>query len=335
LPTSVSGSAVLSALGRVPPFPPIAARLLSLLATKSVEISHVAELVGSDPTLSARILQFVNSAEFGLASPVTDVQHALTFLGLDRTYQVTVTLATAAYAKGALRTTELRRCWEHTMATAILADQIAHACGAFTDVAYTAGIIHDIGRLGLLVAYPQEYERVIRDAADRCVDLLEFETEHFGVHHAEAGRILCERWGLPADFLIVAGRHHDACEGSELDLLRIVHVACSLADALGFDITRPLIPPDLHAILSALPVRARTRFQSAPKELRLRIEERIGTYGHNDTAPPDDPPPATEPETDPPPAVRAASQPRPIGAAALALTLAAALGAVIWFLLLR
>src|SRR5204863_396988 len=124
---------------------------------------------------------------------------------------------------------ELRLCWEHTLATAILADQIAHACEAFTAVAYTAGIIHDIGRLGLLVAYPKDYERIIRDAAEGCLDLLDFETEQFGIHHAEAGRLLAERWKLPEEFLMIAGRHHDPCEGQELDLLRIIHVACRLA----------------------------------------------------------------------------------------------------------
>jgi putative nucleotidyltransferase with HDIG domain len=187
-------------------------------------------------------------------------------------------LATAAYVKGGLRTTELRRSWEHTLATAVLADQIARACGVFTDVAYTAGIIHDIGRLGLLVAYPREYERIIRDAADRCLDLLDFESLQFGVHHAEAGRILAERWGLPDEFRIVAGRHHDPCEGRELDLLRIVHVACRLADALGYDFTCPLIPSDVEAILASLPDVARERCHMPADELRAAVEQRIRAY---------------------------------------------------------
>jgi putative nucleotidyltransferase with HDIG domain len=265
-------------LSKVPPFPPIAARLLVLLSNESVQIGEVAELVGSDPTFSARLLQCVNSVEFGLEFPVSDVGRSLALLGLDRTRQATVTVATAAYTRGALRTKELRRCWEHTVATAILADHIAQACGIFTDNAYTAGIMHDIGRLGLLVAYPKEYERIIRDAADQCLDLLDFEREQFGVHHAEAGRLLAERWGLPEEFRIIAGRHHDPCEGGELDLLRIVHVACRLADALGYDITRPLLPPDVEVVLAELPARARERFQKTPDELRARIEERIRMY---------------------------------------------------------
>jgi HD-like signal output (HDOD) protein len=284
----------LRGLSRIPPFPPIAARLLALLADESVPISDVAELVGSDPTFSARLLQCVNSVEFGLAVPVSDVMHALSLLGLDRTREVTVTLATGAYAAGALRTNELRRCWEHTVATAILADEIARACGAFIGHAYTAGIMHDIGRLGLLVAFPRDYERIIRDAADGCLDLLDFERETFGVHHAEAGRLLAERWNLPDDFRIIAGRHHDACEGEELDLLRIVHVACRLADLLGYYITRPLGPQHLDVVLADLPQRARESLKMPPEELRIRIERRIRAYDGADV---DTPAVPSEPET--------------------------------------
>ena len=53
---------------------------------------------------------------------------------------------------------------------------------------------------------------------------------------------------LPKEFLIVAGRHHDPCEGEELDLLRIVHVACRLADVLGYDVTRPLVTRGIDEI---------------------------------------------------------------------------------------
>ena len=249
-----------------------------LLADESVPITEVADVVGSDPIFSARLLQCVNSVEFSLATPVSDVMHALSLLGLDRTREVTVTLATAIYAKGSLRTNELRRSWEHTVATAILSDEIARACGVYIGHAYTAGIMHDIGRLGLLVAYPKDYERIIRAAADRCLDLLDFERDTFGMHHAEVGLLLAERWNLPEEFRIVAGRHHDSCEGEELDLLRIVHVACRLADFLGYDMTRPLVPLHLGAVLAELPERAREALQIPPEQLRDRIERRIRAY---------------------------------------------------------
>jgi len=274
----MSQASVLSNLSKVPPFPPVAAKLLNVLSDESADISEVAELVSSDATLSARLLQSVNSVEVGLTNSVTSVPQALALLGLERTRQVTIAVATAVYAGGALRTEELRLCWEHSIATAILADQIAEACGVFKASAYTAGIIHDIGRLGLLLAYPKDYERVIRDAATQCVDLLDFEREQFGMHHAEAGQKLAEQWKLPIECQTIAGRHHDHCDGDELDLLRIVHVACRAADSLGYCITRPLVPLDFEAILAELPGVARKRVRLSADDMRAKIQGRLQAY---------------------------------------------------------
>ena len=272
-------------LRKVPPFPPIATRLLSVLSKEFVSMPELAEIIGSDPTFSTRLLQCVNSALFGLSYPMTDVLHALSILGLDRTRQLTITLATSIYSHGALRTEELRRCWEHSVATAILANEIAQGYGAFTDAAYAAGILHDIGRLGLLTVYPQEYEQIIRDASGHCLDLLDFEREQFGIDHAEAGRMMAERWGLPSDFQLVAGRHHDPCEGGETDLLRIVHVACRMADCLGYGMISSLTENDLDAAIAELPASARSRVNVRCETLRALVDSRIRLFDHQEPGP--------------------------------------------------
>jgi HD-like signal output (HDOD) protein len=282
--TSISGS-----LKKVPPFPPVAAKLLSLLSDPGADTNEVADLISSDATFTARLLQRVNSAEFGFVSDIRSVRRSVELLGLDTTRQVTVATAMGAYAQGGLKTETMRRCWQHTVATAVLAEEIALACDAFSAIAFTAGIMHDIGRLGLLVAYPAEYERVIRDAAERSVDVLDFEEREFGAHHAEAGRLLAQSWGLPSEMALIAGRHHDPCEGVELDLLRIVHVACRLADVLGYDVVRPLVPSTPGDVLAQLPAGARGRLTRAPEELCQRIEERILEFGSEPAgAPPEE-----------------------------------------------
>lgn len=281
-----SAATIYDSLKKVPPFPPVAAKLLNLLADPSVDTGEVANLIASDATFTARLLQRVNSAEFGLAGDVTDVQHAIALLGLDTTRKVTLAHAAGAYAGGGLKTEVMRRCWRHTVATAVLADEIAAACGEFTGVAFTAGIIHDIGRLGLLVAYPDEYELAIRSAAERSLDVLDFEEELFGAHHAEAGRILAEGWGLPSDMLLVAGRHHDPCEGSELSLLRLVHVACRLADVLGYDVVKPLVECSVADAFAELPSRARDRLTADPEGFSKRIDRRIREFDGDESGPP-------------------------------------------------
>lgn len=273
-----SAATIAASLKKVPPFPPVAAKLLELLADPAVDSNEVADLISSDATFTARLLQRANSAQFGFVTDVTSARRAVALLGLDLTRQITLSHATAAYVGGAPKTEALRRSWQHTIATAVLAEEIAMACEMFMSMAFTAGIMHDIGRLGLLVAYPDEYDQVIRGAAERCLDLLDFEEETFGVHHAEAGRMLAETWGLPADMGLIAGRHHDACEGIEIDLLRIVHVACRLADVLGYDVVKPLKPSTVEAVIAELPARSRQRLIQSPEALLKRIEERIREF---------------------------------------------------------
>jgi HD-like signal output (HDOD) protein len=276
-------------LKKVPPFPPVAVKLLSLLSNPAVDTNEVADLIASDATFTARLLQRVNSAEFGFISDITSARRAVALLGLDTTRQVTLAHATAAYAQGGLKTDAMRRCWSHTVATAVLAEEIAIACSSFVSVAFTAGIMHDIGRLGLLVAYPNEYERVIRNAAELSLDVLEFEEEEFGAHHAEAGRMLAEGWGLPSEMLLIAGRHHDPCEGMELTLLRIVHAACRLADVLGYDVVKPLNPCTVGEVIAELPESARLRLGRAPEEFGERIESRIREFNSDASdAPPEE-----------------------------------------------
>jgi len=273
-----SAATISASLKKVPPFPPVAAKLLELLRDPTVDTNEVADLVASDATFMARLLQRANSAAFGFVTDVTSARRAVALLGLDLTRQITLSHAAAAYVGGAPKTEALRRSWQHTIATAVLAEEIAIACEMFTSVAFTAGIMHDIGRLGLLVAYPDEYEGVIRESAGRCLDLLDFEEETFGAHHAEAGRMLAESWGLPPDMAVIAGRHHDACEGTELNVLRIVHVACRLADVLGYDVVKPLAPISVEEVLRDLPSLGRRRLTRAPAELLLHIEERIREF---------------------------------------------------------
>jgi putative nucleotidyltransferase with HDIG domain len=264
-------------LKNVPPFPPVAAKLLTLLSNPDVEVSEVAEVISNDVKLTARLLQSINSSLFGLGRPVSNVHQAIALLGFDRTRQIAVMNATAAYAKGAVSTKELQSCWQHSVATAILAEEIGKSCEVFTKAAFTVGLLHDIGRLGLILAYPQEYEQIIRGATERCLDVLDFEREEFGIDHAEAGRILAETWDLPEEFHVIAGRHHDPCEGVELDLLRIVHVGCRLADVLGYGIVPPETGGSVGAVLEELPPHARRRLLKDPEELRSQIETRISS----------------------------------------------------------
>lgn len=250
---------------------------MATFARKDTEIRAVADLIASEPAFGGRILQFANSAKFAFTSKITNVHHAVALLGIEEVRNATATLAMASFYKSSGE--ELVRCWRHTIACALLSEEVARAVGKFREQAYTAGILHDIGRLGLLAAYPHEYQETVRGAAEHAIDLLDYERERFGVDHCEAGRWLAERWALPEEFLIIAGRHHDPPDGSALDLRTIVHVACKLADHLGYDVTIPLQPAAIDDVLAPVPEAARRRLIEEMDRIRNSIELHIAEYG--------------------------------------------------------
>lgn len=278
------------ALQSIPVFPPIAIRLLQLVSSEEVALRQVIELLRADPAFSAEILRRANSSLFGARQPVNSLQHALVVLGLRRVRTLTMTVASGMYLKAALEIAELRRCWRHTLACALLTEELARACSIHEDVAYTAGLMHDIGRLGLLVAHPAEYAALLRSAMKRQAaeddyDLLDHEKEIFGADHCAAGNWLAEQWNLPHEFRVVTGRHHDPPSGPEIDLLGLVYLGCRLADVLGFYVVPPRCPGSLAETRAALPEAARRRFHTDAEELRKFVEVRINTLDIADLPP--------------------------------------------------
>lgn len=269
-------------LARIPAFPPIVLRLLDLLARDDVEIRELVALISADPAFSAQILQVANSPLFGFRSQIDSLQSALVVLGLRRVRALTMTVATANHMKAALRVEELSRCWRHMLACALLTDELARACSAFEDRAYTAGLLHDVGRLGLLLAYPGEYAELLRNASRNALELLDCEREALGMDHCEAGRMLAAQWNLPADFQIIVARHHDPQSGSAVDLLTLVHLGCRLADSLGFWVVEPLKATTPEEIQAALPPLLAKRVRIEGARWKEMVERRILCYGDPD-----------------------------------------------------
>ena len=262
-------------LEKIPAFPPIVMKILDLLGGDGVEIADLVELISTDAVFAAQVLKFANSPLFGLRSQVATVKQAVVTLGLSRVEGLAMTVATSNYLKAALTTAELYGCWRHMLATAVISRELALTCSVPEDLAYTAGLLHDIGRLGLLVAYPHEYAAALKAADRESLGLLDREKSAFGMDHCEAGRYLVEEWRLPEAFQIVTGRHHDRTFGGAFDLLHVVHYACTLADALGYFVVKPLQQASLSEIHEALPPGARQKFPADFETLHQTVVEAV------------------------------------------------------------
>lgn len=154
------------------------------------------------------------------------------------------------------------------------------------DRAYTAGLLHAIGRLGLLVSYPREYAAMLRDS-DKPQALLAREVELFGVDHCESGQFLIEQWGLPSDFGLIAGHHHEKPTSKSSEWHKASYLACQMADSLGFSVVKPCQAPEFDHLCKQLPPATRRIFQAQAEVLRAVIDLGISTHDFTDSTPPE------------------------------------------------
>ena len=224
-------SAVQSALLRIPPLSYAAAQLYVLNEEKA-DLREIAALIGTDPSLSALVLRLVHSPLFSVRQPVTGILQAVALLGLDRLRALATTAALRMMVCPATATPALTRCWRHSVACALITQDMTANSGLDGDAAYTAGLLHDIGRFALLSCWPTEYSHLL--ATRLPGDEIELEFQALGVSHPDAGAFLLQKWGLPPELVEVARKHHSCAPGSQSSLVELVSRGCNMADTLGF-----------------------------------------------------------------------------------------------------
>ena len=190
-------------------------------------------------------------------------------LGFKRLRIVVITVGLKAYLKDSV-TPLMRSCWHHSLACAIIAEQSAKCLQLDNDFAYTAGILHDIGRVALATLMPASYANVIKRGADQSADILPIERELCGIDHCQAGRSLVVSWNLPEAFLAITACHHDRQALLPITA-SLIPLSCALADSLGFAVVHCRSPRSYSDALADFPDAARKRFPGDPEELASLI----------------------------------------------------------------
>jgi HD-like signal output (HDOD) protein len=136
------------------------------------------------------------------------------------------------------RTPVVRNCWRHSAACALICEELSAIYDFSPDRAYTAGIMHDIGRLGMIKQYSKEITPVLLAEYEDMAAVLRAEREALQVDHARAGAWLVKNWALPSTFWDICEHHHGVPQPKDSELLQLVKVACGIADALGYAAVR-------------------------------------------------------------------------------------------------
>ena len=236
----------------VPSIPSLYFRITEALARPECSIDEIGEIISSDPAMTAKILQLVNSAFFGIARRIMNPTEAVQFLGVGRIRSLVLSLHVfSCFDQVQIKDFSIEKVWTHSIATGQIAQKIAKMEKmerSVIDEAGVAAMLHDIGKVMLASSVPELYQKAHEIARERKAPLSDGEREVFGVSHAEVGAYLLGLWGLPVSIVEAIALHNEPGRSAVggFTPLTVVHVCSVLEkeindpaaakDASGFDL---------------------------------------------------------------------------------------------------
>jgi HD-like signal output (HDOD) protein/ActR/RegA family two-component response regulator len=226
-------------LRTLPSFPTLYLDIMREIESPNSSIQGIANVVAKDPGITAKILQVANSAAVGLPERVSDPAEAVQQLGMTTVRALALSAQVyGSFAPGRLNNFSAEALWAHLMKCGDLARTILRrerADVAECEDAFTAGMLHDMGKLMLADSLPEEFGQALALAAEEQIPLPEAEMAVLGATHAGLAAYLLGLWGLPAAIVEAVAFHHTP-EKSDLKkctALTAVHVANAMADETG------------------------------------------------------------------------------------------------------
>lgn len=230
----------------LPASPSLLPKLLPHLGDVNSNFDEIVRIISLEQTLTAKLLQICNSAFFGLSEPVSTVSEAVNHAGYQSIYLLAAMInGSVCFPLKGSHEALVGRIWKHSVATAFNTSLAAESAGLNSSIAFTAGLMHDLGKVVLLQkADPAAAEKLCYSASK---ESLVTEEALFGCHHAELGGALLERWKLPSDLVSAVRFHHNPQQAGTVDTRLIA--ACV---AVGNFVTHSAQYPQVSEFVDAM-----------------------------------------------------------------------------------
>jgi HD-like signal output (HDOD) protein len=225
---------LVTGLGKLPSLPAVYQEIIAELRSPLSSLGRIGEIVSKDMGMTAKILQLVNSAFFGLPQHVSTPAQAATLLGVDTIKALVLSIKIFDCRNPpSMKKLDINRLWKHSNRVSALAKNIAAVEGLSkkeTDDTFMASILHDVGILLLATKLPVQYNKVFNLISEENCSLLEAELKVFKASHAEVGAYLMELWGFSNPIVEAILYHHHplASPFSAIGPLAILHIATAL-----------------------------------------------------------------------------------------------------------
>jgi putative nucleotidyltransferase with HDIG domain len=217
--TTASRDRILEAVDKLPPFSPVLSRLLATLADEDVSSGELAAIIETDAVLAGNLLRVVNSPLYGRIATINSVRRAVAILGSMKIRNMVLGMSVARRWAGTRTPPQwnARQFNLHSLAVAVLADLVAIESRIdYPEGAFTAGLLHDVGKLLIAIASPAEFEMMMQHDGEPGM-------EASALCHAEISAAILEKWKLPAP-IVEAARFHHAPDNARSGKPHLAHV---------------------------------------------------------------------------------------------------------------
>lgn len=223
--------------GDLPTLPKAALNVIRETESATASAASVAQHIGMDQALTARVLRLANSAYFGLSRQVADIQEAVVILGMRNVRNLAIVASTFPWMSKPLKGYRLgpRQMWTHSFCVAVAAKELAlKTRKSDPDLAFTAGLLHNIGKVALSVWLENKIEAMMNVAVAENLTFDQMERKLLGFSHAEVGAFLADQWSLPKPFVESILYHHSPNEAPEPSALTdYVHIGDYITMSVG------------------------------------------------------------------------------------------------------
>jgi len=213
----------------IQPIPQVALKILRLIDEEEYDIKVLTEEIRKDQVISARTLKLCNSVIFAGSNKIESLDHALVYIGLQMLVKLVISASVDNYfshsgsgyslCKGGL--------FHHAIGTAIISEKLAALTGRVKPgLAYTAGLLHDIGKVVLDQYVSSAYPLFYRKLSDEDSSFADTEKTILGIDHTEIGSNLARKWSFPQSLIDVIRYHHQPEDAAQnLELAHTVYLA--------------------------------------------------------------------------------------------------------------
>ena len=232
--TSLKPEQVLACLQALPALPAVVAELLASFDNDEIDIAALTRRIACDQALAARLLRVANSSFYGLQTRVSTINEALVVLG----FRAVRSMVIAMGISGVFRAEkcpgfEVQAYLRHCVGVGLAARSLAQLTGHNPELAFTGGILHDIGKLVLASNFSAQYTEVLAYRSKHDCFIIDAERDVLGMDHAQVGALLAEAWRFPPALHEAVAEHHAPAGSAATSLAALIHLADSLTHALG------------------------------------------------------------------------------------------------------